>query len=180
MSTCYCVRSWNGLKYFWARSSENILDVRHFVTDPLKLTWTWSTSIPENSSVLYVGFYCLYFCCQSHFVSLFPGKLSRVKRLLWCRLKKSISVPCKHFHVIVIYLMISFIFFNLCSFHVRKKWTDSIRSHIPIQEKWCFVDWVRLSLIIMRAGFNKENSRKSSIIDLKKGFLEQHLYIFSN
>lgn len=60
-STCYCVHPLNGLRYFWALSSEKIQDslpTRHeaiFVFDPLNLPWTLLTfSIPKNSYMCWI------------------------------------------------------------------------------------------------------------------------------
>lgn len=78
-STCYCVRPLNGLRYFWALSSEKIQDscqpdMRPFLSLTL---WTshehsWSSPSPKNSCMCWILhlFYCqsLWGCSISFLV----------------------------------------------------------------------------------------------------------------
>ncbi len=96
LSTCYCVRPLNGLRYFWALSSEKMQDslpTRYeaiFVFDPQNLPWTWLTfSIPENSCMCWI-FYITFAVKLCETVLLFSGgRFCRVERLLRCKLKKA-------------------------------------------------------------------------------------------
>lgn len=89
-SNCYCVHPLNGLRYFWALSSEKIQDslpTRHeaiFVFDPLNLPWTLLTfSIPKNSYMCWI-FYTTFTVKLCQTVLLFPGYLDNSAGLNAC------------------------------------------------------------------------------------------------
>lgn len=90
LSTCYCVRPLNGLRYFWALSSEKIRDsspTRYeaiFVFDPLNLPWTWLTfSISKNSCMRWM-FYITFTVKLCKTVLLCSGYLDNSAGLNAC------------------------------------------------------------------------------------------------
>lgn len=133
LSTCYCVRPLNGLRYFWALSSEKIqysLPTRYeaifFVFDPLNLPWTWLTfSIPQEL-MLRVGYFAplllsnsarLFFCFSGYLDN--SAGLNACLSVNWRKHAGTLQPFSRHCKISFgVWFLLRF---NLCSFHLRKK-----------------------------------------------------------
>lgn len=118
LSTCYCVRPLNGLKYFWALSYEKIQDslpTRYeaiFVFDPEPPMNLVDLLHPQE--LMYVLDILHHFYCQTlrdcSSVSWLSGQFCRVERLLKCKLKKACQYLATIFMLLYIFFWVWFYF----------------------------------------------------------------------
>lgn len=147
LKTCYCVRPLNRFKYFWALfvwENTGFFPYRHEAI----LFCLWPSEPPMNlvdllhppRTHICVGFFTTFTVKLRETVLWLPGQFCRVERLLksvnWRKHASTLQTFSRHceffFWGSVLLLLTSVL-------SIGKKWTDSIRSYIPTEAKWCLL-----------------------------------------